>query len=106
LPYSRDYFVKALQAAGVDIDIAHRSSSAELVRAMVARGMGVALLNLRPAHTQSLEGKSFAILEIRDDIPPARLVALTSNPEKLTRRATAVLETARSVQITGMPKIK
>jgi len=104
LAHSRDYFTKALRTAGVEIEIAHRSTSAELVRAMVARGMGVALLNLRPAHTQSLEGKSFAILEIRDDIPPARLVALTANPEKLTRRAVAVLEAARIVQIVGMPK--
>ena len=106
LPHSRDYFVRALQAAGVKIEISYRSTSAELVRAMVARGMGVALLNLRPAHTQSLEGKNFAILEISDEIPPARLVAFTSNPEKLTRRALAVLETARSVQIVGVPKIK
>ena len=106
LPHSRDYFVRALQAAGVKIEISYRSTSAELVRAMVARGMGVALLNLRPAHTQSLEGKNFAILEISDEIPPARLVAFTSNPEKLTRRALAVLETARSVQIFGMTKIK
>jgi DNA-binding transcriptional LysR family regulator len=104
LPHSRDYFMKALRTAGVEIEIAYRSTSAELVRAMVARGMGVALLNLRPAHTQSLEGKSFAILEISDDIPPARLVALTANPEKLTRRAAAVLEAARNIQIVGMPK--
>jgi len=106
LPHSRDYFANALRTAGVEIDVAYRSSSAELVRAMVARGMGVALLNLRPAHTQSLEGKSFVILEVSDDIPPARLVALTSNPEKLTRRATVVLEAARKIQIVGMPKIK
>ena len=104
LPHSRDYFMKALRTAGVEIEIAYRSTSAELVRAMVARGMGVALLNLRPAHTQSLEGKSFTILEISDDIPPARLVALTANPEKLTRRAVAVLEAARNIQIVGMPK--
>jgi DNA-binding transcriptional LysR family regulator len=104
LPHSRDYFAKALRTVGVEIAIAYRSTSAELVRAMVARGMGVALLNLRPALTQSLEGKSFVILEISDDIPPARLVALTSNPEKLTRRAVAVLEAARKIQIVGMPK--
>jgi len=101
LPHSRDYFARALAAAGVELEIAYRSTSAELVRAMVARGVGVALLNLRPARNQSLEGREFAILEIKDPIPPARLVAITLNQSQLTRRAIAVLETARRVWITG-----
>lgn len=102
LPHSRDYFARALSAAGVDLEVAYRSSSAELVRAMVARGVGVALLNLRPARNQSLEGREFAILEIKDAIPPARLVAITLDQSQLTRRAAAVLETAKQVRVTGV----
>lgn len=101
LPHSRDYFAQALSKAGLDLEIAYRSASAELVRAMVAREVGVALLNLRPSHNQSLEGKKFSILEISDPIPPARLVALVGDPEKLTRRALAVLETSKRIQIIG-----
>jgi DNA-binding transcriptional LysR family regulator len=101
LPHSRDYFAQALSKAGLNLEIAYRSTSAELVRAMVAREVGVALLNLRPAHNQSLEGKKFAILEISDPIPPARLVALVNDPEKLTRRASAVFETSKLIQIIG-----
>jgi DNA-binding transcriptional LysR family regulator len=101
LPHSRDYFAQALSKAGLELEIAYRSTSAELVRAMVAREVGVALLNLRPAHNQSLEGKKFAILEISDPIPPARLVALVNDPGKLTRRASAVFETSKQIQIIG-----
>ena len=101
LPHSRDYFAQALRKAGLDLEIAYRSTSAELVRAMVAREVGVALLNLRPAHNQSLEGKKFSMLEISDPIPPARLVALVNDPVKLTRRASAVFETSRQIQIIG-----
>lgn len=101
LPHSREYFSQALSNAGLDLEIAYRSTSAELVRAMVAREFGVALLNLRPAHNQSLEGKKFAILELNDSIPPARLVALLNDPAKLTRRASAVYEASKQIQIIG-----
>lgn len=101
LPHSREYFSKALSKAGLELVIAYRSTSAELVRAMVARDFGVALLNLRPAHNQSLEGKRFAILELNDPIPPARLVALINDPAKLTRRASAVFEASKQIQIIG-----
>lgn len=101
LPHSREYFSQALSNAGLDLEIAYRSTSAELVRAMVAREFGVALLNLRPSHNQSLEGKRFAILELNDSIPPARLVALLNDPAKLTRRASAVFEASKQIQIIG-----
>lgn len=104
LPHSRDYFSQALNNAGLNLEIAYRSASAELVRAMVARELGVALLNLRPAHNQSLEGKQFVILELSDPIPPARLVALLADPLKLTKRASAVFETSKMIQIVGAQK--
>lgn len=102
LPHSREYFARALEAAGVEIEIAYRSTNAELVRALVARGAGVALLNLKPARNQSLEGRDFVILEISDRIPPARLVAITLEPDQLTRRASAVLEIAKQVSLVGV----
>lgn len=106
LPHSRDYFARALEDAGVEIEIAYRSTNAELVRALVARGAGVALLNLKPARNQSLEGRDFIILGISDPIPPARLVALTLDPGQLTRRASAVLEAAKQVSLVGVTSQK
>lgn len=104
LPHSRDYFTRALEAAGVELEVAYRSTNAELVRALVARGSGVALLNLRPGHNQSIEGKGFVMLEVSDPIPPAKLVAITLDPAQLTRRANAVLESAQTVTIGGVSK--
>ena len=104
LPHSREYFAQALANAGLKLEIAYRSTSAELVRAMVARDMGVALLNLRPSHHQSLEGKKFSILEISESIRPARLVALINDPKNLTRRAEVVLETSKQIHVVGSAK--
>lgn len=101
LPYSRDYFARAFAIAGVRPQVRYKSSSAELVRALVARGSGFALLNLRPSHNKSLEGREFSILDLSDAIPPARLVGLTSRQAQLTRRAQAVLETAQMVRLAG-----
>jgi DNA-binding transcriptional LysR family regulator len=104
LPHSRDYFAQALANSGLELEIAYRSTSAELVRAMVARDMGVAILNLRPSNHQSLEGKKFSILEIIESIPPARLVALINDPMNLTRRAEVVLETSKQIHVVGSAK--
>ena len=92
LPHSRDYFARAFKNAGFEPQIRYRSASAELVRAMVARGMGVALLNMRPGHNRSVDGHKFAMLEIEDPIQPARVVAMTAESTRPTKRVSAVLE--------------
>lgn len=97
LPYSRDYFTSVFASGGVTPDIRYRSTSPELVRSLVARGLGVALLNMRPANTQSVDGHGFAMLDIGDDIPPLHVVAMTLDGAKVTRRTQAVLEAATAL---------
>ncbi len=94
LPHSRDYFERVFHEAGIKPHIRYRTGSTELARALVARGMGVALLNMRPAHNTTVDGHTFVMLDIKDDIPPAHVVAMTLDSARPTRRTQAVLDTA------------
>ena len=55
---SRDYFTGLMSDAGVTPTVAHRTSSLEMVRAMVGHGMGYALLATKPASAMSYDGKA------------------------------------------------
>ncbi len=99
LPYSRDYFTRAFSGAGFEPQIKYRSASAELVRALVARNLGVALLNMRPASNTSIDGFEFRILEIQDNIPPAHVVAMTADNGRPTSRMEAVREVAKELSV-------
>lgn len=99
LPHSREYFTKMFASAGFAPDIKYRSGNPELVRSLVGRGLGVAVLNLRPASLVSLDGHKFAILEIDDKLPPAHIVTMSMDHKLLTRRANTVLETARHLSL-------
>jgi flavin reductase (DIM6/NTAB) family NADH-FMN oxidoreductase RutF len=55
---SRDYFTGLMTDAGVMPRIAHRSSSLEMVRAMVGHGIGYALLASKPASSMSYDGRA------------------------------------------------
>ena len=61
---SRTYFLRLLEAQSVKPIIGFSSASLELVRGMVARGMGYSLLVTRPAGDQSYDGEKLSICEI------------------------------------------
>ena len=57
LPHSREYFLSLFRNAGVVPTIAYESASLEMVRGLVANGLGVSLLTTRPVHDRSHDGK-------------------------------------------------
>jgi DNA-binding transcriptional LysR family regulator len=61
---SRTYFLRLLETQGVKPNIGFSSASLELVRGMVARGLGYSLLVTRPAGDQSYDGEKLCICEI------------------------------------------
>jgi DNA-binding transcriptional LysR family regulator len=61
---SRTYFLRLLEAQGVKPTIGFSSASLELVRGMVARGLGYSLLVTRPAGDQSYDGEKLSVCEI------------------------------------------
>jgi len=64
LPMSREYFLSLFSKAGLEPNIVARSRSEDVVRSMVANGIGYALFNVRPKSTQSLDGKRLVRLRL------------------------------------------
>ena len=100
LPHSRDYFARLFAAAGVQPDIAHRTHSAELARAVVARGVGYTVLNMGPPGGLSLEGRPYAVVPLDVPLPPAesdlRVVLMSAPTTHRTLRAQAVAQLCRA----------
>ncbi|WP_020203750.1 LysR family transcriptional regulator [Cupriavidus sp. WS] len=64
LPMSRDYFFGLFQAVQVEPLVAARSGSPDVVRSLVANGVGYSLVNVRPRMSHSLDGKRVVSLRL------------------------------------------
>lgn len=87
VPPSLHYFSEVLARAGVEPVIRHRTVSFEMVRSLVARGVGYSLAIQQPAASVSYEGRPVAIRPIRDRLPPLPIVLARLSGARLTRRA-------------------
>lgn len=59
LPLSGEYFLSLFQQAGIQPNIVYRSASAEVVRGVVASGVGFSLLNFPLGNNRALDGQTF-----------------------------------------------
>jgi DNA-binding transcriptional LysR family regulator len=82
------FYRAILSTAGVTPHVAHRTSSVEGVRALVARGYGWSMLLQHSRTKLSYEGLAYRELDIADDVPDVAVLAVTP-PGRLTRRAAA-----------------
>lgn len=82
-PPSGDYFTGLLRDAGVEPRIAYRSASFEMVRGLVGRGLGYALLATRPAAALTYDGHPLVSRPFSAPARPSRVV--------LARRRGAIL---------------
>ena len=73
-PPSTDYFLSILRDAGVEPQVAFRSSSIEMVRGLVGQGLGYALLATRPAAMQSYDGKPLTARPLAEPTKRSRVV--------------------------------
>jgi flavin reductase (DIM6/NTAB) family NADH-FMN oxidoreductase RutF len=73
-PPSADYFLGLFAAAGLTPRVAWRSTSFEMVRGLVARGLGYALLATRPAAAMSYDGSALVARPLAEAVPPSRVV--------------------------------
>lgn len=87
-PPSSDYFLGVMQTAGVEPLVARRTPSFEMVRAMVAHGLGYALLVTKPASNMSCDGLRLVARPLLGSHAPGRVViawrkgAVLSGPAK------------------------
>lgn len=73
-PPSRDYFLGVMQRAGIEPNIAYRSTSIEMVRGFVGRGLGYSMLATRPASSTTYDGRALVTRPFAADAEPSRMV--------------------------------
>jgi DNA-binding transcriptional LysR family regulator len=96
LPMSREYFTSLFSQAGVAPNIVARTKSEEVVRSMVANGIGYALFNVRPKSNQSLDGKRMVRVRLAGTHRPMLLGLATYKPAKRSRLAGVFMARCRS----------
>lgn len=92
LPPYGENTLNVLRGAGLRPRVVHRTGNFELVRSLVARGVGYSLVYSRPAMAQSYEGRGMVALPVRPAVEPTRVVVCWSPAMPLTDRARAVTE--------------
>lgn len=88
LPHSREYFLSLFRDAGVTPVIAYETSSLEMVRSLVANGLGVSLLTTRPVHDRCQDGRRLACRPLRGPLA-TQAVAIAYPAETRFRTALA-----------------
>jgi DNA-binding transcriptional LysR family regulator len=73
LPHSREYFSSLFDSLGRRPVPAFRSSQPEVVRGMVANGLGYSILNFPLKSHQTVDGSEFAIRPFKEELRPLTL---------------------------------
>lgn len=95
LPLSRDFLMVPFWQQGLSPTIVLRTGSVEMVRGMVANGLGVSMLFTRPRHDLTHDGKPVVCLPISDGNVRQRLVVAYAAPDLLTVTGKAALASIR-----------
>lgn len=65
-PAARGYYMDLLEQSGEDIHIVATANSTEMVRSLVASGIGISLLNMRPREVPPYAGREICCLPVSD----------------------------------------
>jgi DNA-binding transcriptional LysR family regulator len=95
VPQASAYMLSLFRSTGVVPRIRHRATSAPLIHALVARGLGYAIVNQRPAPLVSVDGVPFVALSLSDPLPRLRVVLVYPDRLQLTSRAAAFVACCR-----------
>jgi DNA-binding transcriptional LysR family regulator len=87
LPMSREYFFALFLRERLKPNIAWVSEKFEVVRTMVANGLGYGLVNVRPRADVALDGRRLHRVALAGDLPHLRLGLATLKQLKKTRIA-------------------
>jgi DNA-binding transcriptional LysR family regulator len=85
LPLSREYFFGLFIRERLEPSIGWSSPQQEVVRTLVANGLGYSLANVRPRSDVALDGRRVHRVPIEGDPPPMRLGIATLQQLKKTR---------------------
>jgi DNA-binding transcriptional LysR family regulator len=106
MPMSRDYFMALFIRDRLEPNIAWSSSNFDVVRTMVANGLGYTLANVRPRADVALDGRRVFGVPLTGDPPAVRIGIATLRQLKKTRLVEAFerhcQESVTEIYIPGM----
>ena len=73
LPQSREYFLSIFYALRLEPRIAYETGSFEMVRGLVANGLGYSIMHSKPPSTRSLDNRRLVYRPIADRVRPTEL---------------------------------
>ncbi|MGO9930390.1 MAG: LysR substrate-binding domain-containing protein [Steroidobacteraceae bacterium] len=85
MPMSREYFLALFFRDRLEANIAWSSPRVDVVRTMVANGLGYTLANVRPRADVALDGRRLFRVPLTGDPPPMRIGIATLKQLKKTR---------------------
>jgi len=85
MPMSRDYFMALFIRERLTPNVVFASEQLEVVRGMVANGLGYTLANVRPRAEVALDGRRVCRVPLSGDLPPVRIGIATLKELKKTR---------------------
>lgn len=103
------YFMSVFEAEGVTPNVRFRTPNAELVRCLVARGVGYSMLSQRPRTQVSHEGLPYVTKELTTEHVGLDVVAVTPGGRAPSRRVATFIEVATRVlrgtdEVSAQPK--
>lgn len=97
LPLSREFLMSPFWQYQLEPNIAYKTSSLEMVRGMVAHGLGVSVLITRPASQLTYDGATLVCRPISNELPSQRLVMAHSHHFSPTPVAEAVMDEIKAM---------
>jgi DNA-binding transcriptional LysR family regulator len=97
LPVTEQYFHNLFFAIGLRPVISYRAKSYEMVRSLVASGIGYSILIMRPANTRAYGGGRLAYRPIADPISPPHYGLAMAKDYIPTRIVRAFVDECRRV---------
>ena len=95
LPETRNFLYSLFQSIGTRPLIAHRTKTYEMVRSLVAVGLGFSILNLRPHIDRTYDGSRVVCLPIADSVKAPKFILGRRQHDLPTRLVEVFTESCR-----------
>lgn len=95
-PPSREHTLSMFAERGVEPKVRHRTSSFEVVRTLVARGLGYGILVQRPENDASYEDLALTIREITPRVTPVAVEVVWPATHRTSTKAQALVDFAKA----------